>query len=61
MTVPVKTESNRHQSLQEKLNQMLKQSTPCDVMDRMQQLALMVLDLKPGDLAAIMHSSKRGH
>ena len=28
MTEPVKTESNRHQGLQEKLNQILKQSAP---------------------------------
>ena len=60
MTEPVKTESNRHQSLQEKLNQMLKQSAPCDDMDRMQQLALMVLDLKPGDLAAYHALIKTG-
>ncbi|NBR21073.1 MAG: WD40 repeat domain-containing protein [Proteobacteria bacterium] len=60
MTEPVKTESNRHQGLQEKLNQMLKQSSPCDDMDRMQQLALMVLDLKPGDLAAYHALIKTG-
>ena len=60
MTEPVKTESNRHQGLQEKLNQMLKQSSPCDDMDRMQLLALMVLDLKPGDLAAYHALIKTG-
>ena len=60
MTEPKKTKSKRHEGLQQKLNLMLKEQKSCDVKDHMMKLAMMVLDLKPNDLAAYHALIKAG-
>ncbi|MAD99156.1 MAG: hypothetical protein CMK53_00840 [Proteobacteria bacterium] len=60
MTEPKKAKSKRHEGLQQKLNLMLKEQDSCDVKDHMKKLAMMVLDLKPNDLAAYHALIKAG-